>query len=361
MPAKANPTLIFPGGMPLSVDFLRRCQARGQPVIGASSLPADPARSLYADWAYLPMVTDTAFDAALAALIEAKGIIAVFSPNLVVWKYFSTHLARIAPQARLLNASPAEEAVAGFRQARTRAEQQRDEFELACTTTPQPKLSSVQHAAVFRHAGLIPGMCDDDKIQALCEIMRFVPQGDLVEIGSWWGKSAFVIAMLSRQFGLGSLLCVDPWQQCHLMQDDAHAMVDQVVAELDAEEALTIFQMNLAPFGDGRVNYLRLPSVEAAARYRQSPNIHSVAFGGTGYTGRIALLHIDGNHTLEAVQADVAAWADLVVSGGWIIFDDYVWPYGDGPKVTGDAFLFTQPERIATAFVRGSALFVQLG
>ena len=54
-------------------------------------------------------------------------------------------------------------------------------------------------------------------------------------------------------------------------------------------------------------------------------------------------------------------WTDASqVTGGWIIIDDYIWPYGDGPRRVGDEFLAAERERIDTAFVTGSALFIRL-
>jgi hypothetical protein len=71
-------------------------------------------------------------------------------------------------------------------------------------------------------------------------------------------------------------------------------------------------------------------------------------------------LHIDGNHALAAVRRDVAAWMPCVRAGGWIVFDDYCWPFGDGPKTAADEFLTESHVRVANAFVAGGALFVQL-
>jgi hypothetical protein len=71
-------------------------------------------------------------------------------------------------------------------------------------------------------------------------------------------------------------------------------------------------------------------------------------------------LHIDGNHAYEAVKTDITAWERFVVDGGWIIFDDYNWPYGDGPRRVGDEFLEKNLAKISTAFVMGGALFIQL-
>ena len=72
------------------------------------------------------------------------------------------------------------------------------------------------------------------------------------------------------------------------------------------------------------------------------------------------MLHVDGNHSYASAHADVAAWADLVMPGGWIVIDDYIWPYGDGPQRVGNEFLALNVTRIASAFVMGSALFGQV-
>jgi hypothetical protein len=46
--------------------------------------------------------------------------------------------------------------------------------------------------------------------------------------------------------------------------------------------------------------------------------------------------------------------------GGWVVFDDYVWAFGDGPQRVGDAWCEANAARIVRQFVIGTALFVQL-
>src|SRR4051812_46445449 len=48
------PILVFPAGMAAARRFAEAATARGEAVIGASSLAFDPARPGYADWARLP-------------------------------------------------------------------------------------------------------------------------------------------------------------------------------------------------------------------------------------------------------------------------------------------------------------------
>jgi hypothetical protein len=75
--------------------------------------------------------------------------------------------------------------------------------------------------------------------------------------------------------------------------------------------------------------------------------------------GRIALLHIDGNHDAASAEEDVSLWSPLVAPGGWVAIDDYTWRYGDGPKLAGDALLARWGDDVACAYVAGGCLFVQ--
>ena len=51
-----------------------------------------------------------------------------------------------------------------------------------------------------------------------------------------------------------------------------------------------------------------MQSTEGPRLYATRSEVHTPTFGSTTYSGRIALLHIDGHHSDEATTADVAAW-----------------------------------------------------
>lgn len=354
-----KPILIFPAGMPRSLAYLNKCKAEGRDVIGSSSLAYDPSQEQYPAWLHLPYVTDPAFDGALIQAVEESDIGEIYTPNIVVWNHLNKTLGQLCPNVVLANASPVDEVLSGYRTALTKARHlAANPLSLASTLTPRPLPSEIEMAALSRYADIIPGMCDDDKFHALFEIARCSVQGDIVEIGSWWGKSAFILAWLAQHFQIGNLLCVDPWTNEHLVQGEK--IVDSGSEQVSAEEALTVFQIGLVPFNAHHINYLRMPSVDAAKSYGKCRTVRTDAFGATEYTGRISILHIDGNHAHDAVKADVQSWEKYVVDGGWIIMDDYIWPYGDGPKRVGDEFLERNGSKIATAFVMGTALFIQL-
>ncbi len=355
--------LVFPAGMPRSLTYLERAKLDGKSLIGASSVRSDSAQALYEDWVHLPFVTEPEFDEALNRAVNDFEIEGIYTPNYVVWHHLNQQIERGDSDLVLVNEFPIHEELQPYSKPLQSGEiVSKNPLPLASAVVPQAPLSKIEAAALLRHADVMPGMCDHEKIRALCEVSRCCPQGDIVEIGSWCGKSAFVLLRLAQHYGIGKLLCVDPWSSEDIVRNDAGGLVDSVTDAVDLaiEQALPVFQLNLLPYAKGDVNYLRKPSVDAAKHYRADRPVESEAFGQTPYSGHIALLHIDGNHGFESVTADLAAWGDLVKPQGWIIFDDYFWPYGEGPKTVGDRFLRERADSIASAFVMGSALFVQL-
>lgn len=353
--------LIFPAGMPLALSFLKKMQGDTCVVVGASSLAHDPIRTEYTAWTKLPYVHHDEFDAALAQAIQKFSITDIFTPHPVIWDYLSRSLGEIAPSISLVNASPVNAELEVFRGAQRRARDLLNHsLTLASVSTPNPDLNQLKIASLYRHVEGIPGMCDHEKLRALYEVARHCPKGDVVEIGTWWGKSAFVLLRLAQDFGIGSVLCVDPWTDAGLISEGAHALVADTFSHVSAQEAFEVFLLNLLPYAKNDINFLRMPSLRGSTFYQESRDISSPELGPVCYKGHIALLHIDGNHSYESARADVAAWSGMVTPGGWIVLDDYTWPFGDGPQRVGNEFLSDNSQNICTAFVMGGALFIQL-
>jgi len=349
--------LVFPAGMPEGLAFRDRAKAMGLRVVGASSLDRDPAEGGYEAWEHLPYVNDPAFDDALAEVVRRHDVGTVHAPHHIVWKHLAERLGQIAPGAQLVGGARLQDDERAYHALSTR---------LASLKPPcfwpalpgRPRLSEPERSGLVRLVGAIPGMCGEDKMIAVMEAMRHAPAGDVVEIGSWWGRSAGLLVWLARRHGIGKVLCVDPWDNAALRQGEP--MVDAASADFDAAEALRIFEINLAPLAQGDLNYLRLPSAQGARRYAPGLSVSTEAFGTTAYEGRIAFLHIDGNHAEPEVAADCALWTPHVVPGGWIVFDDYEWAFGDGVKRVADSFVAENEARIEARFEAGSALFLQL-
>ena len=349
--------LVFPAGLPDGLAFRDRAKAMGLTVVGASSLSRDPAESAYEAWEHLPYVNDPGFDAALAEVVRRHQVRAVHAPHYIVWKHLAERLGQIAPGARLTGGASPQDNERAYRALRER---------LGAARAPsfwpamggKPPLSVLERAGLVRLVDAIPGMCGEEKMVAVMEAMRHAPTGDVVEIGSWWGRSAALLVWLARRYAVGKTLCVDPWSNEGLVQGEP--MVDAASADVDADEALRIFEVNLAPLACGDLNYIRAPSMRGAALYRSGAQVRTEAFGETAYAGRIAFLHIDGNHAEPEAAADCAVWTPLVAAGGWIVFDDYEWAFGDGVRRVADRFVEANARRIAARFEAGAALFLQL-
>ncbi|WP_073130483.1 class I SAM-dependent methyltransferase [Muricoccus roseus] len=340
--------------MPDALAFRERAEARGASVIGASSIEDDPARGFYPEWEYLPFVTGDGFDTALAGLIRRRGVRSVYTPHFVIHRHLEERLGQIAPGTALAAGRFPQDEERAYRALRERV------ASLPCIAPPgaaRAPLTPLERLGLVRLTGTIPGMCGEEKMLALMEVMRHAPEGDIVEIGSWWGRSAALLVLLARRWGIGPVLCVDPWESAAMPQ--GNALLDSTSARLDTEEALRIFEINLSPLAGGRLNYLRARSTAACA-YAPGLEVTTAAFGTTRYSGRIAVLHIDGNHAHEEVERDIAAWVPRLRPGGWIIFDDYEWAFGDGPRRAADSFVAREAGRIAATFRAGPALLVQL-
>jgi cephalosporin hydroxylase len=349
--------LIFPAGLPDSLKHRAEAQARGQRVIGASSLNFDPAAQAYDAWEHLPWVHDRSFADRLDEVIRRCGVTAIYAPHEVVSGVLCDLLASTHPGVRLIDPHPAMKAEQAYRDLLAASAE-------ACATgwfgeaSKRPLLTPIERAGVVRLVDTVAGMTDGDKIDAVIETLALAPDGDIVEIGSWWGRSAALFVLLAQRWKIGSVLCVDPWRQDNLNQ--GVEVLDRASARVDTDWAHQIFQINLAPLAGGRLNFMRATSTDAAARYHPGLTLENESFGATTYTGQIAFLHIDGNHTYEHAAADAAAWTPHVMPGGWIVFDDYIWAFGDGPRRVGDEYLAREHARIAVSFVIGTALFVRL-
>jgi hypothetical protein len=235
-------------------------------------------------------------------------------------------------------AIPTNDAIEGYRLLRARA---------AALKTPcfwpalpgRPRLTALERAGLLRLAGAIPGACGEAKMAALMEAMRHAPPGDVVEIGSGSGRSAALLACLAGRYGVGPVLCVDRWR------DES--------ATGEADEALQIFEINLAPLAQGRLNYLRAPSSQAAGLYGPGLEVHSEAFGETRYQGRIALLNIEGD------PVEWKSWISKVEPGGWIVVDCDGVP-GPAARHAVEGLLARQEEGVGARFEAGGAMFLQL-
>ena len=206
----------------------------------------------------------------------------------------------------------------------------------------------------------IHGECSREKVLALCATLPSAPKGDLVEIGALFGKSSYVLNRLAVYCGIGATICVDPWDLGLSVQTDAPTHIQEASGGWDWQVVREGFLVAMLGASAGDFNYLPMTSEAANALYRGGTTVASPEFGQTPLAGAIAVLHLDGNHDEAAVSQDFALWSPLVAPGGWIIFDDYNWPHGDGPRRGADRAIRGYGARAVRHFVAGGAMFIQL-
>lgn len=353
--------LVFPIDMPQSVAFAQTAHQLGFMVVAASSEPTAPARYPHYVVAHLPYVTEPEFDTALADLLNQHRIDTIYAPHPAIWWHlrFLGQSSTYPTKFRVCNESPYEMDWQSYGEAYRWAEECLSHRPLLpCDPTSALPLSN--YAGLYRGYNLIPGQSDNTKLYALTQITRQLKSGDVVEIGSLYGKSAFALAWLAKFHHIGTLVCVDPWEIKAIQNQGGQArLINTAVTSRDWQQAFLGFTASLATFDN--VNYLREPSEQAAATYHQAAAdgyIGSAEFDRTPVQGRIALLHIDGNHKYEIVRQDLEKWLPFVQDRGWVLLDDYVWAFGDGPRRAGDELLAGRA--VETAFVAADTLFVQI-
>jgi hypothetical protein len=194
----------------------------------------------------------------------------------------------------------------------------------------KPPLSAVERAGLIRLASSVPGTCCEEEMVAFIEAMRHAPAGDVVELGSGYGRTAALLVWLACRHEVGAVLCLDNW----------------------SASALADFEVDLAPLAAGRLNYVNAGT--PARDYAANMMISTKTFGVTRYDGRIALLH------MCAADPDCGFWISKVAPAGWIVFGPDQSASRGRAKPLAESFVEANSARISSTFRAGDSLFVQL-
>jgi hypothetical protein len=146
----------------------------------------------------------------------------------------------------------------------------------------------------------VEGWLSDGQARRLWDRASAVPPGGrIVEIGSFRGRSAIVMARAAAA-------------DVELVAIDPHMGSDRGPQEIEADRALGesdhhAFVSNLARAGVGeRVRHVRLPSSEALDEV----------------SGEIDLLYVDGAHRVGPASDDIRRWGARVRPGGTLLVHD---------------------------------------
>lgn len=146
----------------------------------------------------------------------------------------------------------------------------------------------------------VAGWLSDDQAGRLWERAAAVrPGGTIVEIGSYRGRSAIVLATAAPE-GV-EVVAIDP----HAGNDRGPREIRGTSAEGEADHRA--FLANLARAGvDGRVRHVRAPSQDAL----------------DAVDGPVDLLYVDGAHRYAPARADLERWGARVAPGGTMLVHD---------------------------------------
>ena len=188
--------------------------------------------------------------------------------------------------------------------------------------------------------------------------------GDLLEIGSWCGRSMVALGLAAKSAGSAHVHCVDAFPE----RDDWYENADgtfsyRVVTETGVMRGHADQTVWAVPFRRDIVpTYERWGSLMKAflaSRERfgltdvVTPHRMSAAafFSGPGRAHRYGLVFIDGEHSYEAVSHDMDAAIERLVVGGTLCMDDAFTSY-DGvtsairERIDNRASPLRQPVRV---------------
>ena len=195
----------------------------------------------------------------------------------------------------------------------------------------------------FRKASKgVEGWCSDEKGSAMIDLILATKPTACVEIGVYGGSSILPTALALKNNGHGVVYAIDPWNnaECVKGQDAPNS---EWWCNVDLDRIFNPYKGRLAK------NQLQKYVV----------TLKSTAEKAASKIGEIDILHIDGNHSEEAVMKDVQLYFPKVKRGGYIWCDDYKWAI-DGKRSTLKAYeILTQRCDLVLQVDDGSCILLQ--
>ena len=146
----------------------------------------------------------------------------------------------------------------------------------------------------------VEGWMTDDQARRLWDRAREVrAPGKIVEIGSYRGRSAIVLARAAAD-GV-TVFAIDP----HAGNDRGPQQIEGTPEEGNSDHATFLANLERGGVSD-RVTHVRLPSAGAHG----------------AIDGEIALLYVDGAHRYGPARDDIRDWGARVAPGGTMLIHD---------------------------------------
>lgn len=150
----------------------------------------------------------------------------------------------------------------------------------------------------------IPGMVPPHSGQILYTLcLMQEAMGDVVEIGSWQGRSTSFLARAAKDSKNGQFYAIDHFR------GNSGKEGSYVVDKDDLSDLKDNFLENIRKVGlEAYVKLLDMPNVEASLKFS---------------TQQIRFLFIDGDHTADGVSKDIELFFPKLCSGAIVVFDDF--------------------------------------
>lgn len=336
-------------------DYARQAHERGEFIIQAAS------EENHEDVVYvLPTIHDKNFEREFLLIVAIHKVKRILCPVASVHIFMKKFLAdeKLDVDIKLIGESPIERELRQYDELMVRTSKVLpliDHYSFGDET-----ISEIEVAALLKRSSQIYGESNDEKIAAMISIFATAQEGDVVEIGSLAGRTAFILLYLADNYGVGNVLTIDPWGATEGAQKDSPQLLTDMTNQWDHEKLMSLFYMNIIPSRITDHAHLRATSDKAFDAYENGDLFFiTTEERKVTFTGEISVIHIDGNHDYDRVKSDCDKWLTKLVSGGWLILDDYVWAHGDGPKRAGDELLAERENDIEDYFECGKALFVK--
>lgn len=213
----------------------------------------------------------------------------------------------------------------------------------------------------------VPGWSPIDQLYTLFNVAYLNSElsGDIVEIGSWGGRSASVLGLAARAIGGTTVHCIDlfpeksDWKQ---NSDGSYSMEVQIGDTMfGGYKDQTVWKETFET-QTGKI-YEKYNSVfdcfmETIVRNQLQDIVKP--FRGTAETFarsadpnfRCKLVFLDGDHSYDAVCTDIRTIEPFLVAGGWICFDDAFSSYEGVNRAINDLIVASPNYRLCQQMTR---------
>lgn len=172
----------------------------------------------------------------------------------------------------------------------------------------------------------LPGMIDRQRGLILYTLAYASSlRGDVVEIGSWQGRSTCYLAQACKDSANGIVRAIDHFRG-NIGTEQSYVVGSADLSDLENNFRHNIAKMHLE-------NTVTLYPVGSKEAIKQFPDDF----------GDVRLLFIDGDHSLDGAQSDIKNYAPKVQPGGLVVLDDYH-PGAPGVLEAVDAYLLANPD-----------------